>query len=107
MGQRFRLKANYDITGFSAETRTILQALKIYGMFLADNGSAWYISGVPDERWDNDVLHQLHQVDGNAFEAVDVSSLMVDPDSGQASISQTLQIYLFLPMILTWSISTQ
>ena len=107
MGQRFRLKANYVITGFSAETRTILQALKVYGMFLADNGSAWYISGVPDERWDNDVIHQLHQVDGNAFEAVDVSSLMVDPDSGQASISQTLQIYLFLPMILTWSISTQ
>jgi hypothetical protein len=53
-------------------------------MILADNGSAWYISGVPDERWNNDLLHELHQVYGSAFEAVDESSLMVDPDSGQA-----------------------
>ena len=61
----------------------ILRALKTYGMILADNGSAWYISGVPDERWDNDVLHELHRVRGSDFEAVDESSLMVDPDSGQ------------------------
>ena len=107
MGQRFRLKANYDISGFSAETRNILQALKIFGMFLADNGSAWYISGVPDERWDNDVLHQLHQVEGGAFEAVDESSLMLDPDSGQARISQTQHIYLYLPMVLTLPKSTK
>ena len=103
MEQRFRLKSNYVISGFSAETRNILQALKIYGMFLADNGSAWYISGVPDERWDNDVLHQLHHVEGDAFEAVDVSSLMMDPDSGQARVPQTQQIYLYLPVILTLS----
>ena len=67
MEQRFRLKSNYDISGFSAETRNILQTLKIFGIFLADNGSAWYISGVPDDRWDNDVLRQLHQVVGNIF----------------------------------------
>lgn len=107
MGQRFRLKANFDISGFSAETRNILHALKIYGMFLADNGSAWYISGVPDERWDNDVLHQLHQVEGDAFEAVDESSLMVDPDSGQTPISQTQQIYQYLPMVLTFPKSAE
>ena len=101
MGQRFRLKANYDISGFSAETRIILQALKTYGMFLADNGSAWYISGGPDERWDNDVLHQLHRVKGDAFEAVDESSLMVNPDSGQARVPQTQQIYHYLPMVLS------
>ncbi|MBN1659152.1 MAG: hypothetical protein JXA93_12145 [Anaerolineae bacterium] len=83
MGQRFRLKAGFDTSGFSPEVQVILQALKTYGMFLADNGSAWYLSGVPDERWDNDTLHELHQVSGSAFEAVDASSLMVDPDSGQ------------------------
>jgi hypothetical protein len=84
MGQRFRLKADFDISGFSPDVQVILQALKTYGMILADNGSAWYISGAPDERWDNDALHELHDVPGSAFEAVDVSSLMIDPDSGQA-----------------------
>lgn len=85
MGQRFRLKASYDISGFSPEVQVILRALKKYGLILADNGSAWYLSGVPDERWNNDVLvGELHRVPGSAFEAVDVSSLMIDPDSGQA-----------------------
>jgi hypothetical protein len=84
MGQRFRLKADFDISGFSPQAQVILQALKTYGMILADNGSAWYISGTPDEGWDNDVLHELHDVYGSDFEAVDVSSLMVNPDSGQA-----------------------
>jgi hypothetical protein len=84
MGQRFRLKASFDITGFSPDVQVILQAMKIYGIILADNGSNWFISGVPDERWDNDVLRELHQVFGSDFEAVDVSSLMLHPDSGQA-----------------------
>ena len=84
MGQRFRLRADFDISGFSPEVQVILQALKKYGMMLADNGAPWFISGVPDERWDNDHLHELHQVHGSDFEAVDVSSLIVDPDSGQA-----------------------
>jgi hypothetical protein len=84
MGQRFRLKADFDISGFHPDVQVILQTLKTYGMMLADNGSAWYLSGVPDEGWDNDVLRQLRQVHGSDFEAVDVSSLMIDPDSGQA-----------------------
>jgi PKD repeat protein len=88
MGQRFRLRSNFDISGFSPEVQAILQALKTYGMMLADNGSAWYISGAPDERWDNDALHELHQVHGSDFEAVDVSSLMVDPNLGQAQTSR-------------------
>ena len=62
----------------------ILVALKVYGMFVADNGSNWYISGAPDARWDNDELHVLDQVHGSDFEAVDELSLMVDRDSGQA-----------------------
>jgi hypothetical protein len=85
MGQRFRLKAGFDISGFSPEVQVILQAMKTYGLILADNGSNWYISGVPDERWDNDVLHTLNLVQGSNFEAVDVSSLMLDPDSGQVN----------------------
>jgi uncharacterized membrane protein YgcG len=85
MGQRFRLKADFDISAFSSPVRVILQAMKTYGLILADNGSAWYISGAPDSRWDNDMLvSELAQVKGSDFEAVDVSSLMVDPDSGLA-----------------------
>ena len=83
MGQRFRLKASFDISGFSSEVQVILQAMKTYGIILADNGSDWFISGVPDERWDNDQLRELHQVRGADFEAVDVSSLLLHPDSGQ------------------------
>ena len=84
MGQRFRLKSGYDISGFSRDVQVILTAFKKYGMILADNGSNWYISGVPDSRWDNDVLHELARVQGSAFEAVDESSLIIDADSGQA-----------------------
>ncbi len=83
MGQRFRLKAAFDVSPFPAEAQVILRALKTYGMMLADNGAAWYITGAPDERWDNDALHTLHQVTGGDFEAVDVSSLMLDADSGR------------------------
>ena len=83
MGQRFRLRADYDLSTFSPEVQVILWALKTYGMFLADNGSAWYLSGVPDERWDNDMLRELRQVHGSDFQAVDESPLMVSPDSGQ------------------------
>jgi len=84
MGQRFRLKANFDLSSFAPEVQVILRAMKKYGIILADNGSAWYISGAPDERWDNDMLHQLDRVTGANFEAVDESSLMIDPNSGQA-----------------------
>ncbi|MGE5236066.1 MAG: hypothetical protein ACM3O7_06950 [Acidobacteriota bacterium] len=83
MGQRFRLKASVDISGFPLEVQVILTALKTYGLILADNGSNWYLSGVPDERWNNDVLHALSNVKGRDFEAVDCSSLMVDPNSGE------------------------
>jgi hypothetical protein len=85
MGQRFRLKANFDISGFDEDMQVILQAMKTYGIILADNGSSWYISGAPDERWDNDLLHDTFDlVHGRDFEAVNVSSLMIDSDSGQA-----------------------
>ena len=85
MGQRFRMRADFDISGFSPDVQVILTAFKRYGLILADNGSDWFISGAPDERWDNDVLHELKTIPGSAFEAVDTSGLMVDPDSGEAA----------------------
>jgi len=84
MGLRLRLRADYDTSGFPPQARVILEAMKKYGIVLADNGSAWFISGVPDERWDNDDLHSLSRLKGSDFEAVDTSRLMVDPDSGKA-----------------------
>src|SRR5271170_2399716 len=84
MGVRFRLKAGFDISGFSAANQIILQALKKYGMMIADNGSAWYLSGAPDSRWSDDDLHNLTKITGTDFEAVDVTPLMVNPNSGQA-----------------------
>jgi hypothetical protein len=70
MGLRFRLKASYDISGFDPRIQNILIALKTYGLIVADNGSNWYISGAPDSRWDDDLLHTLTQVHGSDFEAV-------------------------------------
>jgi hypothetical protein len=83
LGARFRLKADYDISGFPPELQVILQTMKDYGIMLADNGSDWYVSGAPDERWDNDMLHLLDVLTGNDFEAVDTSALMVDPETGE------------------------
>jgi hypothetical protein len=86
MGQRFRLKAGVDIGDFSPTNQIILQALTTYGMLLADNGSDWFLSGVPDDRWDNDDLHELQErIHGSDFEAVDCSSLIGDPGSGQVA----------------------
>jgi hypothetical protein len=85
LGQRFRLKASVDIEQFSPDTKVILRALRIYGMILADNGSPWFMSGAPNDNWDNDTLNsELRQLTGSDFEAVDVSSLMHGVDSGQA-----------------------
>jgi hypothetical protein len=82
MGQRFRLKRSFDVTGYPPQIRVLLVAMQRYGLILADNGSDWFLSGVPDERWDNDLLRLLGSVRGASFEAVDSSSLVVDPDSG-------------------------
>jgi hypothetical protein len=96
LGQRFRLKASYDISGFSPAAQVILRALKKYGMILADNGGDWYISGVPSKGWDNGVLHELDVVQGADFEAVWVKGHMVDWDSGQTRTPHAL----FLPGVV-------
>jgi hypothetical protein len=71
MGLRLRLKASYPTSGFPRQARIVLEALKRYGMLVADNGSDWYISGAPDKRWSNEQLHALHRVPGSAFEVVE------------------------------------
>jgi hypothetical protein len=81
MGAFFRLKASFDISGFSAQNQVILRALKKHGMVLADNGSSWFMSGAPDPGWNDDDLNRLRSVPGSAFEAVDVSSLKVSSTS--------------------------
>jgi hypothetical protein len=75
MGERLRLKRSYPIARFPRQARIVLQALKDYGLIVADNGSDWYVTGAPDPRWSNDELHTLHGVPGSAFEVVDARSL--------------------------------
>jgi hypothetical protein len=75
MGLRVRLKANVDISHLPRQARIVAQALKRYGMILADNGSSWYISRAPDSRWSDDALHHLSQLSGRDFEVVNTSSL--------------------------------
>ena len=76
MGLRVRLKATVNIAGFAPDVRVLLQAMKTYGMLLADNGSAWYVSGAPDRRWSDTVLHTLNQVHGSDFEVVDTTGFV-------------------------------
>ncbi len=83
MGARFRLRADFDVSKYSKENQVIMKALKKYGMFMADNGSAMFISGVSDKRWDDSDLHQLGAMKAEDFEAVDESGLQVSPDSAQ------------------------
>jgi hypothetical protein len=83
MGVRFRLKADVDISKFSKTNQVILTALKRYGMILADNGVPWFLSGVPDERWNGDDLHRLQGISGSDFEAVDESDLPYITNSGR------------------------
>ncbi len=75
MGLRVRLKASVNISRLPRQARIVAQALKTYGLILADNGSPWYISGAPNPRWSDDALHQLDQLTGRDFEVVNTSSL--------------------------------
>jgi hypothetical protein len=72
------------IAGLPRTARIIAQAMKTYGVIVADNGSAWFLTGTTDSRWDNDQLSALKALTGSGFEAVDISSLQVAPNSGAA-----------------------
>ena len=88
MGQLFRLKASYQIpASFNTQSKAILTAMQTYGMYLADNGSSWYVQGEPSADWQDDTFSQVQSVAGSNFEAVDISSITsrsgFDPNSGK------------------------
>lgn len=88
MGTRIRLKANADLNGVDPSVLPIAKALQKYGAIVADNGSAWFISGEPDDRWNNDALSTLGTIKGSSFEVVDESGQQVAPNSYQAKNAQ-------------------
>ncbi|HET9444375.1 MAG TPA: hypothetical protein VFO65_13680, partial [Acidimicrobiales bacterium] len=84
MGAWFRLRGDFDLSRFRADTRVVLRAMQPHGLILADNGSNWHFTGASEEGWDTAMLDELKSVPAGQFEAVDASPLMVHPDSGQA-----------------------
>jgi hypothetical protein len=76
MGARFRLKASYDCSPLRRSARVVCEALKRYGMLLADNGSNWFVTGAPDSRWNDDELNDLKRIPGSAFEAVETGPVV-------------------------------
>jgi hypothetical protein len=84
MGARFRLRAGFDISHFSAPSQVVLNAMKHYGLMLADNGSNWYFQGAAENGWSDTMISELKTVPAAQFDALDESSLMIDPNSAQA-----------------------
>jgi hypothetical protein len=84
MGARFRLRSSYSLTGYSPQARTILTAMRRYGLVLADNGSPWFFQGTTDTRWPEHLIDELKSIPASAFEAVDTHDLVVRPGSAQA-----------------------
>jgi hypothetical protein len=78
MGMRVRLKASFDISKYSTANQVILRALKEYGMFVADNGPSWFLSGAPDPRWSNDDLGMLKTIKGSNFEVVRMGKIVTE-----------------------------
>jgi hypothetical protein len=88
MGMRLRLKAGFNVSGSSVKNQVILNALKKYGMIMADNGSNMYLSGAPDDRWDNNDLHALGQVKASHFEVLAASQVYTSSNIPQGSAPQ-------------------
>ena len=113
MGMRMRLKANYDISGFSTQVQVILSAMKKYGLIMADNGSSMYISGAPDSRWDNNALHDLGQVPASAFEVVKMDTVYTGSNVPQG-VAPSINSFTATPgsvsaggnVTLSWDVSS-
>ncbi len=84
MGARFRLRTGFDTSRFSAATQVVLKAMKHYGLILADNGSNWYFQGAAETGWSDTMISELKTIPAGQFDAIDESSLMIDPNSAQA-----------------------
>ncbi len=112
MGMRLRLKASFNISGFSAQNQVILRAMQQYGLILADNGSALYISGAPDPRWNNSDLHNLGQITAADFEVVQMGTVYTPSNvpSGPAPAISSFTanpatVSAGQPVTLTWTVS--
>ncbi len=112
MGTRLRLKASFDVSGYSASNQVILTAMKKYGLILADNGSAMYITGTPDDRWNNDDLHLLNGATAGDFDVIQISPLYTSanvpsgasPTIGSFTASET-SISAGTPVTLSWQVT--
>jgi len=111
MGMRMRLKASFDISGFSQHNQVILTALKQYGMIMADNGSSMFITGTTDMRWNNDDLGNLHSVTASDFEVILISPLYT-PQNVPTGSNPTINSFTATssggsgdPVTLSWSVT--
>jgi hypothetical protein len=85
MGARFRLRAGFSTSGYSAYAVTVIRAMKKYGLVLADNGSPWFFQGEQNARWPSRLVEELTSIPASAFVAVDTSSLQVSRDSAEVA----------------------
>jgi hypothetical protein len=112
MGMRVRLKSSFNVSSFSAANQVILNAMKKYGLIVADNGSSMYISGAPDDRWSNDDLHNLGSVTASNFEVVQITPLYTaanvptgaSPQIAHFTASAT-SVAAGTPVTLSWQVS--
>jgi hypothetical protein len=104
MGMRMRLKAGFDVSSYSPANQVILNALKKYGMIMADNGSNMYLSGAPDDRWDNNDLHALGQVTVSDFEVIQMTPVYTQSN---VPIGASPQIASFIANASSISAGTQ
>ena len=84
MGARFRLRADFPTAGYRGDTVVVLEAMKTYGLVLADNGSPWFFQGTADKRWPSALIDELKTIPADAFEAVDTARMQIRPNSGAA-----------------------
>lgn len=113
MGMRMRLKASFDISGFSPANQVILTALQKYGMIMADNGSSMYISGAPDDSWDNDDLHLLDGVTASDFDVVQMGTIYTSANVPQGTAptinsftASATSVSAGTPVTLNWNTSS-
>src|SRR6266699_6429956 len=93
-GIRFRLKANFDISGFSATNQVILQAMKTYGIYNQDSGAnAVVIRGAPDNRWNNTDLALVGAITMNNFEFIDETAMIVNASNSMAVYTLRAKVF--------------
>ena len=112
MGMRLRLKASFDISSFSAVNQVILTALKKYGMIMADNGSSMYITGAPDDNWNNDDLHNLGSVTASDFDVIEMNPIYTSANvpTGAAPVissftASSQSVSAGTPVTLSWTVT--